>query len=35
VIKDPNFGFNAETEEFGDLVKAGVCEPCMRGNEHF
>src|SRR6516164_3881500 len=25
--KDDNFGFNAETEEFGDLVKAGVIDP--------
>ncbi len=25
--KDPNFGFDAETSEFGDLVKAGVIDP--------
>jgi chaperonin GroEL len=25
--KDENFGFNAETAEFGDLVKAGVIDP--------
>jgi chaperonin GroEL len=25
--KDDNFGFNAETDEFGDLVKAGVIDP--------
>jgi len=25
--KNPNFGFNAETEEFGDLVKQGVIDP--------
>ncbi len=25
--KDENFGFNAETEEFTDLVKAGVIDP--------
>jgi chaperonin GroEL len=25
--KDDNFGFNAETEEYGDLVKAGVIDP--------
>ena len=25
--KDENFGFNAETSEFGDLVKAGVIDP--------
>jgi len=25
--KDENFGFNAETDEFGDLVKAGVIDP--------
>ena len=25
--KDDNFGYNAETEEFGDLVKAGVIDP--------
>jgi len=24
---DPNFGFNAETEEYGDLMKAGVIDP--------
>src|SRR6266446_383324 len=24
---DENFGFNAETDEFGDLVKAGVIDP--------
>src|SRR6059036_392358 len=27
--KDENFGFNAETGEFGDLVKAGVIDPAM------
>ncbi|GAB4247953.1 MAG: chaperonin GroEL [Acidobacteriota bacterium] len=27
--KDPNFGFNAETEQFEDLVKAGVIDPTM------
>jgi len=25
--KDPNFGFNAETEQYEDLVKAGVIDP--------
>jgi chaperonin GroEL len=25
--KDENFGFNAETGEFGDLVKAGIIDP--------
>jgi chaperonin GroEL len=25
--KDPNFGFNAQTEVYGDLVKAGVIDP--------
>jgi chaperonin GroEL len=25
--KEENFGFNAETGEFGDLVKAGVIDP--------
>ena len=25
--KDENFGFNLETGEFGDLVKAGVIDP--------
>jgi chaperonin GroEL len=25
--KDDNFGFNAESGEFGDLVKAGVIDP--------
>jgi len=25
--KDENFGFNAETEEFGDMVKMGVIDP--------
>jgi chaperonin GroEL len=25
--KDENFGFNAETSEFGDLVKAGIIDP--------
>jgi chaperonin GroEL len=25
--KDDNFGFNADTGEFGDLVKAGVIDP--------
>jgi len=25
--KDENFGFNAESGEFGDLVKAGVIDP--------
>jgi chaperonin GroEL len=24
---DENFGFNAETGEFGELVKAGVIDP--------
>jgi len=27
--KDVNFGFNAETEEFGDLVRDGVIDPTM------
>jgi chaperonin GroEL len=25
--KEPNFGFNAETEEYGDLIKGGVIDP--------
>ena len=25
--KDPNFGFDAEAEQYGDLVKAGVIDP--------
>jgi chaperonin GroEL len=25
--KDDNFGFNAETDEFGDMIKAGVIDP--------
>ncbi len=25
--KDENFGFNADTGEFGDMVKAGVIDP--------
>ena len=25
--KDPNFGFNASTEVYEDLVKAGVIDP--------
>jgi len=25
--KNPNFGFNASTEEYEDLVKAGVIDP--------
>lgn len=25
--KDPNFGFNAQTGQFEDLVKAGVIDP--------
>ena len=25
--KDPNFGFNASTEQYEDLVKAGVIDP--------
>src|ERR1700728_3961138 len=25
--KDDNFGYNAETEEFGDMIKAGVIDP--------
>ena len=25
--KDDNFGFNADTGEYGDLVKAGVIDP--------
>ena len=27
--KDTNFGFNADTEEFVDLVAAGVIDPTM------
>ncbi len=27
--KDPSFGFNAETEQYEDLVKAGVIDPTM------
>jgi chaperonin GroEL len=27
--KDENFGFNAQTEEYQDLVKAGVIDPAM------
>jgi chaperonin GroEL len=27
--KDENFGFNAQTEQFEDLVKAGVIDPAM------
>ena len=27
--QDPNFGFNAETEKFEDLVKVGVIDPTM------
>ncbi len=27
--KNPNFGFNAETEEYEDLVSAGVIDPTM------
>ena len=25
--KDDNFGFNADTDEYGDMVKAGVIDP--------
>ena len=25
--KDPNFGYNASTDEYEDLVKAGVIDP--------
>jgi chaperonin GroEL len=25
--KDENFGFNADTGEFGDMIKAGVIDP--------
>ena len=25
--KEENFGFNAETGEFGDMIKAGVIDP--------
>jgi chaperonin GroEL len=25
--KDENFGFNAETGEFGDMIKAGIIDP--------
>ena len=25
--KDENFGFNADTAEYGDMVKAGVIDP--------
>jgi len=25
--KDDNFGFNADTDEFGDMIKAGVIDP--------
>ena len=25
--EDPNFGFNASTEQYEDLVKAGVIDP--------
>ncbi len=25
--KDPDFGYNAETDEFGDMIKAGVVDP--------
>jgi chaperonin GroEL len=25
--QDPNFGFNASTEQYEDLVKAGVIDP--------
>ena len=27
--KNPNFGFNAESEEYEDLVEAGVIDPTM------
>ena len=27
--KDPNFGFNADTEVYEDLVAAGVIDPTM------
>ncbi|HON00819.1 MAG TPA: TCP-1/cpn60 chaperonin family protein, partial [Acidobacteriota bacterium] len=27
--QEPSFGFNAETEQFEDLVKAGVIDPTM------
>ena len=27
VEKNPNFGFNAATEEYGDMIKAGVIDP--------
>ena len=27
IKKNPNFGFNALTNEFGDMIKAGVIEP--------
>jgi chaperonin GroEL len=26
-FKDETFGFNAETSEFGDMIKAGVIDP--------
>ena len=26
-MEDPNFGFNASTEQYEDLVKAGVIDP--------
>jgi len=25
--KDPNFGFNAATEEYGDMIRAGILDP--------
>jgi len=25
--KDPNFGFNAETEEYEDMISAGILDP--------
>jgi len=25
--KNPNFGYNAETEEFGDMIEAGIIDP--------
>jgi chaperonin GroEL len=25
--QDPNFGFDASTEQYGDMVKAGVIDP--------
>ena len=25
--KDENFGYNADSEEFGDMIKAGVIDP--------